>query len=147
MKIEEIFILLVILILLFPFLFFLRQVLILQKMREREKKYKKEYLEEEKRALNICVMCKSFLYPYQRMHSKILEYQNKVGTLKESIAYMYGCPHCDPREIMGSKKRNCPICKRKLKAEDHVIARFFERPNKKHIHIIGCSICKTNFKI
>lgn len=75
------------------------------------------------------------------MHSKMIE--NK-GDLLMNI---YGCPYCYPEHPKykgGPKPYNkfCPRCKRDVQPSDILIARVFEKPDKTHVHVLGCHQCR-----
>lgn len=61
---------------------------------------------------------------------------------KDRICHIFGCPHCHPYK-QESINRKCPVCKKPLSQEGYLIARLFDRPNKKrHVHILGCTGCR-----
>ena len=58
---------------------------------------------------------------------------------KDRLMHVRGCAYC----INGGRKRNCPVCGVSLSLEDILVARIFERPNRRaHVHIIGCNKCR-----
>ena len=62
---------------------------------------------------------------------------------KERMCHIFGCPHCHPYK-KDTVERTCPVCKQKIPQEGYLIARLFERPHKKrHVHILGCTVCRT----
>lgn len=95
----------------------------------------------------LCILCNEYLYGSEKINSKVLDYKNKIGSLVEGISYIYGCPHCDPRKRIFTKPRFCPVCKEELKNLDYVVARYFEKSNKRHVHVIGCTICRGEFSL
>jgi hypothetical protein len=40
----------------------------------------------------------------------------------------------------------CPVCNNVLPASGYVIARMFEKPGKKHVHVLGCTECRNGRK-
>jgi len=59
---------------------------------------------------------------------------------RDRLMYIKGCYSCLEHDM----PRKCPICKKKMTLEDYLIARMFERANKKpHIHILGCNTCRV----
>lgn len=64
---------------------------------------------------------------------------------KESIVHIFGCPTCS--EGTGAGKRCCPVCGKPLPAGDFAIGRMWVRASgKKHLRIIGCTLCKPACK-
>jgi len=60
---------------------------------------------------------------------------------QDRIVYIKGCYSCLSEEK--NIPRRCPICKQKLKLVDYLVARMFDRPNRKnHIHVLGCNLCR-----
>jgi hypothetical protein len=58
---------------------------------------------------------------------------------KDRLMHIRGCAYC----INGGMARNCPICGASLGLEDILVARIFERPNRRaHVHIVGCNKCR-----
>lgn len=61
------------------------------------------------------------------------------GEVREAMAHMFGCTYCYPSGV----DRHCPVCKAILQPDDYVIARMFLRVDKKHMHVLGCTKCRT----
>lgn len=59
----------------------------------------------------------------------------------DRLMRIYGCLHCLGAEA-GRAARFCPVCRAELGSGDHAIARYFESPRRKHVHILGCTICR-----
>jgi hypothetical protein len=57
-----------------------------------------------------------------------------------SVTDVYGCPSCYPANPL--HKRICPVCDKELAREGYLIGRMFERPGRKHVHIMGCTGCQ-----
>jgi len=83
-----------------------------------------------------CPLCGAELGLEERVHSDI----TPPGQ-SDRIMRIYGCPHCWPA---GPDKRDriCPVCKMVLPPEGYAVARYFEQPGRKHIHVLGCSNCR-----
>ncbi|TVQ25028.1 MAG: hypothetical protein EA382_07650 [Spirochaetaceae bacterium] len=62
------------------------------------------------------------------------------GRQQDAITHMFGCRYCYPAD--DSHPRICPVCNRTLSADGYVIARLFQKPGKKHVHVLGCTECR-----
>ncbi len=80
-----------------------------------------------------CPICGSGLTKKERVKSVL--FPGKPDSMME----IYGCPHCYPPNK--KVKRICPVCKKELAPDSIVIARAFQRPDKTHVHVLGCSEC------
>lgn len=80
-----------------------------------------------------CPLCKEPLNPGERVHSIL--YPGKPDSLME----IFGCPFCEKPD--SKNKRTCPVCKKEMPSDAMLIARVFEKPGKKHVHVLGCSSC------
>ena len=92
-----------------------------------------------------CPLCGSGLRRGETLHTVV--YPGKSDKLVD----MYGCPYCyadHPRSNgkAPSAARICPVCKEVLGAKDYLIGRLFEKPAKRHLHILGCSMCRGSTK-
>ncbi len=83
-----------------------------------------------------CPLCATVLEPGERVKSDILRGKS------DSLMRIYGCPHCWP-PVEGSALRHCPVCGQGIAPDGHALARYFERPGRKHVHVLGCSGCRT----
>lgn len=87
-----------------------------------------------------CPICEWPLQKGEKVHSKI--YESKSDT----IMHIFGCPYCyknHPKSRYRSDSiRICPSCKKRLKTDDYLIARLFEKPGKNHVHVLGCYSCR-----
>lgn len=81
----------------------------------------------------VCPLCGSVLSGGERVRSVV--YPGKP----DSIMEISGCPRCSPANP--EHPRICPVCRRTLGPEGLVIARYFEKPGRKHVHVLGCDIC------
>jgi hypothetical protein len=87
-----------------------------------------------------CPVCLTILQPGEQL--KTVLYPGNG----ERICHIFGCPHCYPIAEDGAV-RICPVCKKRLPPEKHLIARMFEHPGKKnHVHILGCTECRIRSK-
>ena len=59
---------------------------------------------------------------------------------EDTLTHIFGCPYCYPPD--DEHPRYCPVCERKLGAEDYVIARMFNRAPRSHVHVLGCTQCR-----
>jgi len=83
-----------------------------------------------------CPICSSKLKKGDLV--KTLAFPSITGG-KDRLMHVKGCAYC----INGRKDRNCPVCGAPLSLEDILVARIFERPNRRaHVHIIGCNKCR-----
>ena len=58
---------------------------------------------------------------------------------KDRLVHIKGCISC----LENNVPRYCPICKHKMTVKDYLVARMFDRPERKnHIHVLGCNYCK-----
>ena len=80
-----------------------------------------------------CPLCGSDLVDNKRVKSIL--YPGKPDSMME----INGCPFCFP--VNSKIKRICPVCKKEVPKDGHVIARVFIKPNKKHVHVLGCTGC------
>lgn len=80
-----------------------------------------------------CPLCGSGLERGERVKSVLFK------GVPDSMMEIYGCPHCYPPNK--NIKRICPVCKKELDQESIVIARAFLKPDKTHVHVLGCSTC------
>jgi endogenous inhibitor of DNA gyrase (YacG/DUF329 family) len=85
----------------------------------------------------VCPVCETILAKGEQIKSALYPGES------DRICHIFGCPHCHPYPE-DSIKRTCPVCKKPVPQEGYLIARFFERPNnKRHVHILGCTVCRV----
>jgi hypothetical protein len=53
---------------------------------------------------------------------------------------IFGCPNCYPPNQR--RQRVCPVCRTIIPREGYAIASLFEKPGRKHVHVLGCSACR-----
>ena len=83
-----------------------------------------------------CPICSSKLKKGDLV--KTLAFPSITGG-KDRLMHVRGCAHC----INGGLERHCPVCGASLGLDDILVARIFERPNRRaHVHITGCNKCK-----
>ena len=58
----------------------------------------------------------------------------------DAIAHLFGCRYCYPAN--SRHPRICPVCGNEVSADGYVVARMFERRDRKHIHVLGCTECR-----
>jgi hypothetical protein len=58
---------------------------------------------------------------------------------KDRLMHISGCVYC----LHGDRARVCPVCGHELLESEILIARMFERSQRRsHVHVLGCSRCK-----
>lgn len=82
-----------------------------------------------------CPLCGALLSPGERVHSDLSPGKG------DRIMRIYGCPHCWP-SLPGKGDRVCPVCGGVIAPEGYAVARYFERPGRKHVHVLGCTGCR-----
>jgi hypothetical protein len=86
-------------------------------------------------AARSCPLCGATLAPGERIHSDITPGKG------DRIMRIFGCPHCYPSSP-GQRERLCPVCGGQIEPKGYAIARYFERPGRKHVHVLGCTGCR-----
>jgi hypothetical protein len=103
--------------------------------------------------LRPCPLCGELLRRGQTVHSHVFSGGEVAqgrgsggaqGRPKDYLSHMFGCPYCYPANER--HPRVCPVCRAQLEAHDYVIARYFEKPDKKHVHVLGCTRCRERKK-
>ncbi|HTX71317.1 MAG TPA: hypothetical protein VMC79_00690 [Rectinemataceae bacterium] len=85
-----------------------------------------------------CLLCGATLAAGERLKSDI---NPQSGPGRDGrIMRIFGCPQCWP--ATPARRRTCPVCGSALSADDWAVARYFERPGRKHVHVLGCSQCR-----
>ncbi|MDY7029485.1 MAG: hypothetical protein SVR04_14435 [Spirochaetota bacterium] len=87
------------------------------------------------RGFHQCPLCGSILERHERVKSVL--YPGKPDGIME----IYGCPYCYGPNA--SRPRKCPVCSQPIPAGGIVYARFFETPQRRHVHVLGCAGCYT----
>lgn len=83
----------------------------------------------------LCPLCGASLSKGENVKSMVFP----AGE-KDSIMEVYGCPHCNPPG--GRRERLCPVCGKKVPPGGYVIGRYFTKPGKRHLHVLGCTQCR-----
>ena len=90
--------------------------------------------------LKPCPLCGAMLRKGETVHSVVFS----GGTLangEDCLAHLFGCPYCYPANH--EHPRKCPVCTKTVTADGFVIARMFEKPGRKHVHVLGCTECRV----
>ena len=92
---------------------------------------------EEAKNPKFCPLCDTPLSKGENVKSKT--YPAVEGST-DTLMDVFGCPYCIPP--VGKKERICPVCLKKIPADGFVIGRYFVRPDKNHLHVLGCTLCR-----
>jgi hypothetical protein len=82
-----------------------------------------------------CPVCAAKLPPGMLVKSVVY---SSGGT--DRIMHIMGCPFC-----LGGERRRpraCPVCHKPVGDQEYLFARIFERPDKSHVHVLGCINCR-----
>ena len=90
---------------------------------------------DEGKTPKFCPLCNTPLSKGENVKSKTYPTESK-----DTLMDVFGCPYCIPP--VGKKERICPVCLKKIPADGFVIGRYFIRPDKNHLHVIGCTLCR-----
>ncbi len=99
--------------------------------------------------LRPCPLCKSMLRRGETVHSVVYSGEGeRAGASGEhsarhtpdAMAHLFGCRYCYPANR--EHPRICPVCTNEISADGFVVARMFERRERKHIHVLGCTECR-----
>jgi len=84
----------------------------------------------------LCPLCKSKLAAGELVQTKAFA---SMAGKRERIMHIQGCVYC----IRGDYPRFCPVCHVSLSPNDKLVARMFERHDRRnHVHILGCFLCR-----
>jgi len=61
---------------------------------------------------------------------------------KERLMHIRGCGYCLEGAPLGGRQRVCPVCGAILNPAEYLIAKMFDHPGKRHVHVLGCSRCR-----
>lgn len=94
--------------------------------------------------LKPCPLCGTMLRRGETVHSVVfsggaLAKGSRSGS-EDYLAHLFGCPYCYPANQ--EHPRECPVCNRKIPGDGYVVARMFEKPGRKHVHVLGCTECR-----
>jgi hypothetical protein len=82
----------------------------------------------------VCPICAAKLQAGERVKSAAFPGLPGQGRLM----HIGGCVYC----LDGSRRRSCPVCGAELRVDEILVARMFERPDRSHVHVLGCSHCR-----
>jgi hypothetical protein len=85
-----------------------------------------------------CPVCAAKLPPGKLVKSAV--YPSTNG--RDRIMHIMGCPFCLEGEWERRRPRVCPVCHKPVGDREYLFARVFERPDKSHVHILGCVNCR-----
>ena len=94
-----------------------------------------------------CPLCGSLLRPGERVHTVVYsgpppgQRRRDAKRPQDALVHMFGCPYCSPpSESVG---RACPVCGTRIPADGYVVARMFTKGERKHVHVLGCTECRS----
>lgn len=106
--------------------------------------------------LRPCPLCRTMLRRGERVHTVVYSgasaprgdarqgASSRRGEVRDAITHMFGCPYCRPgSSTAAANARICPVCRATLPEDAYVVARMFERQGRKHIHVLGCTECRS----
>ncbi|GHV81215.1 hypothetical protein AGMMS49944_30060 [Spirochaetia bacterium] len=82
-----------------------------------------------------CPVCSIRLLPGERVKS----WAFPPGRTSDRLMNIAGCPYC----LRGERPRICPVCGAVLGEGEILIARLFDKPGRSHVHVLGCSQCRS----
>ena len=92
----------------------------------------------EPQRYSTCPLCGTKLIPGENIVSRIYTTEGGQGR----PCTIHGCPHCYPKPANSAIMRMCPVCKKAVPANGHLLSRIFYRNGQKqHVHVVGCSEC------
>lgn len=102
--------------------------------------------------LKPCPICNTMLGPGERVKTTVFSGDGKraldpeAGSfnsrrIEDAMVHMYGCPYCYPANR--EHRRICPVCKNEIPDSGYVIARMFMQKDRKHVHVLGCTECRS----
>jgi len=106
--------------------------------------------------LKPCPLCGTMLRKGETVHSVVFsgpayaQNPKKAGVTpsrnrpEDHLAHLFGCPYCYPAN--DDHPRQCPVCTKVLPRDGYVIDRMFEKPGRKHVHVLGCTECRSRGK-
>ncbi|MDR0553218.1 MAG: hypothetical protein LBG76_00255 [Treponema sp.] len=81
-----------------------------------------------------CPVCSSKLPSEERVRSAVFPGSSHQGRLMQ----IFGCIYC----LNEGRPRKCPVCGAAIKSDEYLIARLFEKPDRSHVHVLGCNRCR-----
>ena len=90
-----------------------------------------------------CPVCGTLLQGGERVKSVVFQGGVRSGNITEKMSHIFGCPFCYPANT--AHPRICPVCRRIMPPDGHLIARMFERPDRprNHVRVLGCTDCRN----
>jgi hypothetical protein len=117
-------------------LFFGRLSFIFSKKSSSKKHEKKDNNKGKPGDPQVCPVCSVRLKRGEQV--KTTAFPPLSGSI-DRMMYIRGCINC----LENNMPRRCPICGIDLDINDYLVARMFERPNRRsHVHVLGCNRCK-----
>ncbi|MBU8913441.1 MAG: hypothetical protein KOO61_05410 [Spirochaetales bacterium] len=103
--------------------------------------------------LKPCPLCGTMLRRGETVHSVVFSGGTKAANATTTanttttrpadyLTHIFGCPYCHPANP--GHPRKCPVCEKIVPEDGHVIARMFDKPGKKHVHVLGCTQCRRS---
>ena len=84
-----------------------------------------------------CPVCATVLERGERIRSAVFPGGNG------RVCHIFGCPHCLAAGSPAAERRKCPVCCKRLNPSEYLIARVFDRGERRHhVHILGCVHCR-----
>lgn len=95
--------------------------------------------------LKPCPLCGTMLRRGETVHSVVFSGGTKAKDPDPTrpadyLTHIFGCPYCHPAN--SKHPRKCPVCGKIVPDDGYVIARMFDKPGKKHVHVLGCTNCR-----
>lgn len=94
--------------------------------------------------LKPCPLCGAMLRRGETVHSVVFSgpspRDRSSSRPEDSLAHLFGCPYCYP--VNDDHPRVCPVCSARISDDGYVVARMFEKPGRKHVHVLGCTECR-----
>ncbi|MDR1444459.1 MAG: hypothetical protein LBI94_06235 [Treponema sp.] len=93
-----------------------------------------------------CPVCSAKLPPGRLVRSAV--YPSLGGKAisfadgRDQLMHIMGCPYCLEGKPEQRRRRVCPVCHKPITGTEYLFARIFNRPDKSHIHILGCINCR-----
>lgn len=95
-----------------------------------------------------CPLCGTMLDQGERVHTVVFSgdppgrKQSEQERTRDALVHMFGCPYCYP--ATPRYPRICPVCKNDIPADGFVVARMFTKGTRKHVHVLGCTECRSS---
>ncbi|GHV88465.1 hypothetical protein AGMMS50267_08250 [Spirochaetia bacterium] len=83
----------------------------------------------------VCPICAAKLRLNERIKSSAFPGIAGQGRLM----HIAGCIYC----LGGGRRRKCPVCGAEIAVEEVLFARIFDQVGRSHVHVLGCSHCRS----